>query len=82
MARLYAPITHEMLPKVRDRFPALYYEHSRIEVDDSSIKIITASEGILRLPASTLNTLLLGPGTSISHEAIKCCHKHAVWSVG
>ena len=78
MPRLYAPITHEMLPKVRDRFPALYYEHSRIEVDDSSIKIITASEGVLRLPASTLSTLLLGPGTSISHEAIKvlaqaCC---------
>lgn len=75
MSRLYTPITHEMLPKVRDRYPALYYEHAKIEVDDSSIKIIQAGEGVLRVPAATISTIMLGPGTSVTHEAVKVLAK-------
>ena len=42
-----------------------------MEIDDSSIKWIDAEGNRIRLPAATLNALLLGPGTSVTHEAIK-----------
>ncbi|OQA81912.1 MAG: CRISPR-associated endonuclease Cas1 [Lentisphaerae bacterium ADurb.Bin242] len=59
------------LPKIRDRYPFLYLEHGRVEVDDSSIKWISAEGEVFRLPAAVLSTLLLGPGTSVTHEAVK-----------
>ena len=59
------------LPKIRDRYPFIYLERGRLEIDDSSIKWISADGEIFRLPAETLQTLLLGPGISITHEAVK-----------
>ena len=59
------------LPKIRERYPFIYLEHGRIEVDDSSIKWISADREVIRLPAAVLMTILLGPGTSITHEAVK-----------
>ena len=59
------------LPKIRERYPFLYLEHGRIEIDDSSIKWISAEDGVIRIPAATVMTLLLGPGTSVTHEAMK-----------
>ena len=59
------------LPKIRERYPFIYLEHGRIEVDDSSIKWISADREVIRLPAAVLMTVLLGPGTSITHEAVK-----------
>jgi CRISPR-associated protein Cas1 len=75
MTRLYANVTHEMLPRVEDRLAMLYFEHAKIDVDDSSIKIMMAEEGIMRVPVATISTLLLGPGVSITHEAIKIIGK-------
>ena len=40
------------LPKIRERYPFIYLEHGRIEVDDSSIKWISADREVIRLPAS------------------------------
>ena len=59
------------LPLLRDRYPFIYLEHGRLEVDDSSIKWISADREVFRIPAATISTLLLGPGTSVTHEAIK-----------
>src|SRR5690606_20287792 len=39
--------------------------------DDSSIKWIDSDANVVPLPVATLNTLLLGPGTTITHEAVK-----------
>lgn len=69
--RLFVPITRESLPRVTDKYPFLYLEHGRLEIDDSSLKWVDADGNKVRLPAATLNCLLLGPGTSITHEAVK-----------
>jgi CRISPR-associated protein Cas1 len=69
--RLFVKVTRESLPQVKDKYPFLYLERGRLEIDDSSIKWIDADGHVVPLPVATLNTLLLGPGTSITHEAVK-----------
>jgi CRISP-associated protein Cas1 len=69
--RLFVKITRETLPQVKDKYPFVYLERGRIEVDDSSIKWIDCEGSVVKLPVAILNCLLLGPGTSITHEAIK-----------
>lgn len=69
--RLFVKVTRESLPQVKDKYPFLYLERGRLEIDDSSVKWIDADGNVVRLPVSTINTLLLGPGTSVTHEAIK-----------
>jgi CRISP-associated protein Cas1 len=58
------------LPKFRDGLSYLYLEHARIEQDAQSIAWFDQS-GMTAVSASSLGTLLLGPGTSITHAAIK-----------
>lgn len=69
--RLFVKITRESLPRVKDKFPFIYLERGRLEIDDSSIKWIDAEKHVVPLPVASLNALLLGPGTTITHEAIK-----------
>ena len=69
--RLLVKITHDNLPQIKDRHPFLYLERGRIEIDDSSVKWIDCEGQVIRLPIATISTLLLGPGTSITHESIK-----------
>lgn len=69
--RLFVKVTRESLPQVKDKYPFLYLERGRLEIDDSSIKWIDAEANVVPLPVATLNALLLGPGTSITHEAVK-----------
>jgi CRISPR-associated protein Cas1 len=69
--RLFVKVTRESLPHVKDKYPFLYLERGRLEVDDSSIKWIDASNHVVPLPVATLNALLLGPGTSITHDAVR-----------
>lgn len=59
-----------LLPKVRDSFSYLYVEHCRIEQDQKAIAIFD-QEGKTPVPCANLTTLLLGPGTSITHAAVK-----------
>jgi CRISPR-associated protein Cas1 len=69
--RLFVKVTRESLPQVKDKYPFLYLERGRLEIDDSSIKWIDSDNNVVPLPVATLNALLLGPGTSITHEAVK-----------
>lgn len=69
--KLFVKVTRESLPQVKDKYPFIYLEHGRLEVDDSSIKWIDAEKNTVPLPVATLNTLLLGPGTTVTHEAVK-----------
>ena len=69
--RIILKATLADLPKIRERYPFIYLERGRIEVDDSSIKWISADREVIRLPAAVMMTILLGPGTSITHEAVK-----------
>lgn len=69
--RLFVKVTRDSLPQVKDRYPFLYLERGRLEIDDSSIKWIDAECNVVPLPVATLNSLLLGPGTTVTHEAVK-----------
>lgn len=69
--RIFIKITRESLPQVKDKYPFIYLERGRLEIDDSSVKWIDSEKNVVRLPIATIQTLLLGPGTSVTHEAIK-----------
>ena len=70
-SRLFIKVTRDTLPQVKNRYPFVYLERGRLEIDDSSVKWIDCENNVVRLPIATLNCLLLGPGTSVTHEAIK-----------
>jgi len=69
--RLFVKVTRDSLPQVKDKYPFLYLERGRLEVDDSSIKWVDAEGNAVPLPVATLNALLLGPGTTVTHDAVK-----------
>ncbi|MBS3985959.1 MAG: type I-E CRISPR-associated endonuclease Cas1 [Selenomonadales bacterium] len=69
--RLMIKVTRANLPQVKDKYPFLYLERGRLEIDDSSVKWIDCDSNVVRLPIATINALLLGPGTTVTHEAVK-----------
>ena len=69
--RLFVKVTRESLPQVKDKYPFVYLERGRLEIDDSSIKWIDSTNNVVPLPVATLNALLLGPGTSVTHDAVR-----------
>lgn len=69
--RLLIKVTRDTLPQVSSKYPFIYLERGRLEIDDSSVKWIDCDNNVIRLPIATLNCLLLGPGTTITHEAVK-----------
>jgi CRISPR-associated protein Cas1 len=69
------------LPRVQDRISFLYTEHSVVHRDGNALTI-RDERGTVHVPAATLAALLLGPGTSVSHQAmvlIAECASTAVW---
>lgn len=58
------------LPKVRDSWSYLYIEHARIEQSEKSIAVVR-KDGKIQIPVACLSLLLLGPGTAITHMAIR-----------
>lgn len=60
---------HE-LPKFRDQLSYLYIEHSRIDQHEKSIAFYN-EKGMVPVPVASLAVLMLGPGTDITHAAIK-----------
>ncbi len=69
--RLLIKVTRETLPQVKEKYPFIYLERGRLEIDDSSVKWIDCDKNVVRLPIATINCLLLGPGTTLTHEAVK-----------
>src|SRR5579884_2719753 len=59
-----------LLPKVRDSWTYLYVEHSKIDQDAKAISVHDA-QGKTMVPCASLTLLMLGPGTSITHAAIR-----------
>ena len=58
------------LPKLRDSISYVYIEHAVIEQDDFSLMILR-QDGRIPIPVSSTTCLLLGPGVSITHAAVK-----------
>lgn len=63
----------ETLAMAKDRWTPIYLEHGRLEIDDSSVKWLGADGTLTRLPIATVTALILGPGTTITHAAVKAC---------
>ncbi|XVU29156.1 type I-E CRISPR-associated endonuclease Cas1e [Actinoplanes sp. CA-054009] len=69
------------LSRAEDRISFLYLERSVIHRDSNAITT-TDDRGVVHIPAATIGVLLLGPGTSITHQAIALLADHgatAVW---
>ena len=58
------------LPKFRDGLSYLYIEHGRVEQEAKAVAWY-GLDGKVSVPVSSLGVLMLGPGTSITHEAVK-----------
>lgn len=58
------------LPRIGDRVTFIYIEHAKINRQDSAVTVLD-SKGTVRIPASMIGVLLLGPGTDISHRAVE-----------
>ncbi|OIO91388.1 MAG: subtype I-E CRISPR-associated endonuclease Cas1 [Anaerolineae bacterium CG2_30_64_16] len=59
------------LPKLRDSLSYLYLEHGVVERAQNAVEFFDKASGRTLIPAASLTTLMLGPGTSITHEAVK-----------
>ena len=59
-----------VLPKVRDSLSYLYVEHCRVDQEAKAIALHDA-QGQTDVPCASLTALMLGPGTTITHAAIK-----------
>ena len=71
----------QALPKLRDSVSYVYVEHAIIEQEDSSIVAIQ-KDGRIPIPVSSVTCLMLGPGTNITHAAIKAAAENGcliVW---
>lgn len=71
---------HE-LPRLEDGWSYLYVEHCKIDKDEKAIAV-TDAEGKINVPCASLALLMLGPGTNITHEAVKTLADNgcmAVW---
>lgn len=70
------------LARYSDSLSHVYLEHAVIEQEDHSIAAFTP-EGRITLPAANLSSVVLGPGTRITHAAIKVladCGVMVVWT--
>jgi len=69
------------LPKVRDGLSYLYVERCRIEQEEHAIALFDAA-GQVDVPCANLAVLLLGPGTNVTHAAMRTLAEHGcavVW---
>ncbi len=58
------------LPRFADKLSYLYVEHAAIDQQDKSIAL-HQDDGTTAVPASALAVLILGPGTRITHAAVR-----------
>jgi CRISPR-associated protein Cas1 len=64
------PVNLHELPVFREALAYLYAEHARIEQHELAVAIHD-KQGITPVPVAGLAMLMLGPGTSITHAAVK-----------
>ena len=68
MARM-PPVPVTALPRVQDRMSFLYLEHCVVHREDGALTARN-DQGTIRVPAASLVAVFLGPGTSVSHQAM------------
>jgi CRISPR-associated protein Cas1 len=70
------------LTRAEDRISFVYLERSVIHRDSNAITA-TDDRGMMHIPAASIGVLILGPGTTVTHQAIALLADHgatAIWS--
>lgn len=62
--------TIEELPRIKDRLTFIYLEHCKVNRDDGALTV-KDKNGIVYIPSNAISVLLLGPGTTITHDAVE-----------
>lgn len=72
-----------------DRHGLIYLERGALSVEDGCLRFIAGgsdqlASGDYRMPHQTISTLLLGPGSTVSHDALRLMARHgtALCAVG
>lgn len=71
-----------ILPRVRDSLSYVYVEHCRVDQEEMAIAIHD-KDGMVPVPCASLSVLMLGPGTRITHAAIRALADNGclvIWS--
>lgn len=63
------PVGVRELSRAQDRVSFVYLERCTVHRDGNALTA-TDERGVIHLPAATLATLLLGPGTRVTHQAM------------
>lgn len=58
------------LPKIRDSLSYLYFEYGHLEQSKLGVEFVN-KQGSIPIPVASLAALLLGPGTTVTHGAVK-----------
>jgi CRISPR-associated protein Cas1 len=58
------------LHRIEDRLSTVYVERSHIDRDDNAVVLVNR-ERTVRIPAALVATILIGPGTRVTHAAIR-----------
>ena len=61
---------YHILPKLRDSLSYVYAERAVVQRYRNAVELVD-EKGKVAVPIASLSLLLLGPGTSITHEAVK-----------
>jgi len=61
----------------------LWLEHGRLSVEDGTLRFVAAKSetldaGDYAIPYQAVSMILLGPGTSITHDVLRLCARHSV----
>lgn len=63
------PTQSRELVRISDRVSFLYLEHCKINRESNALTV-TDKRGIAHIPAATIGALLLGPGTTVTQQAM------------
>ncbi len=58
-----------LLPRVEDRLSFLYAEHCVVHRDDNALTLRN-EHGVVHVPITMMSVVLLGPGTTITHQGM------------
>lgn len=65
-----------------DRHGCLYLDRGRLEVEDGCIRFVTGGgaleAGDWQIPHQSVSIILLGPGSSVTHDALRILARHGV----
>ncbi len=63
------PPSVSLLPRVGDRLSFLYAEHCVVHRDENALTLRN-DQGVVHVPVTIMSVVLLGPGTTVTHQAM------------